>query len=268
MGFWKNIFARGKDYFIPAVFALLPRKSRTAYEVMMSAVIAQVDHTPIRFYMDLERAMISVLDDMMTETSIKVCLFHWKQCLFREVCAKQLRPTLEQNAEFDTLMNLIYVMPFVPSCDVMDAWKTVTVPEYNEFKDSYPTSSKNFMDYIQRTYIGTKNRCPMYEHAMWSAHDSILEDCHLTNNAIESFNRSFNISATRTPNVWRTIESFQREDRLAKLKCLQIRRGDYVDSNPGRKQEVKDRYEKIKQIMHGYQRDCMGDFFQALIGKV
>lgn len=108
--------------------------------------------------MDLERAMIAAIDEVMPTAETIICSFHWKQCILREVGLKGLKTLMNSNENFDTLVSLIYVLPYVPPRDLLAAWRQVILAEYNAWKEDYPPAVKTYLDYIQRTYVGTKTR--------------------------------------------------------------------------------------------------------------
>ena len=85
---------------------------------------------------------------------------------------------------------------------------------------------------------------------------------------MESFNRSFNLSGSRRPNIWQSIKAFQREERLAKQKTLELRRGDNVETNPGRKKYNLTKSEAMKEIVNNYDNEHIEEFFQLMINKV
>ena len=108
----------------------------------------------------------------------------------------------------------------------------------------------------------------MFPFSMWNQWHCVMDDIPTTNNAVESFNRSWNLSSNRKPNLWQTIDAFKREDSLANQKLTELLSGDYVDPNPGRKLQSEARIEKIKNIMLSYNKDDLETYFKTMIYKV
>lgn len=148
-GFVNDNNGSGK-IFRPAVFALLPRKNKTTYVKLLKAVGREVKYQPAKLLMDLEKAMITAVEETMPDTSVLVCSFHWKQCILREVGLKGLKKLQNESTNFDTLVHLIYVLQFVPPAEVLRAWNAVIMDEFKNWKDEYPPQVKTFLDYIQR----------------------------------------------------------------------------------------------------------------------
>jgi len=235
---------------------------------LLRAIVEKVRSEPDYFMLDLERAMIAAIEEVIPRADTVICSFHWKQCILREVSLKGLKTLMNNNDNFDTLVSLIYVLPYVPPRDLLTVWRVVIMAEYNAWKEQYPPAVKNYLDYIQRTYVGTKTRGPAFAHNAWSLYDRVLNDSKLTNNDIESFNSAFNGSSTKRPNVWQTVKAFQREETLADQRVLELRRHELTVEHRGRAQRLKEKQACIKEIVQSYNPDYIEDYFKALFQKV
>lgn len=140
--------------------------------------------------------------------------------------------------------------------------------EFNLYKDEYPVGAKNFIDYVQRTYIGAKGRAPMFSPDIWNLYRRILDNDITTNNSLEAFNRTFNGSACRKSNVWQTVTSFQREDRLFKQRVSEMSRGIFLDQNPGKKRRSLEKHNFVKNIVLKYEDMLLEEYFHSLVYKV
>ena len=117
----------------------------------------------------------------------------------------------------------------------------------------------NYYQYFERTYIGqltrTGRRSPMFEINIWNHHDRIIHnDFMMTNNGLESYNSSWTPTVPKNASVWTVIESFNKEDSMAKVTRLEDLRGVHQAHNRTRQLNCAARKEELKNICENWSR--------------
>ena len=275
-GFYQLYFIFGctkNKLLIPAAYCILPSKQEQVYSTVLTELQKAIDRPPRLIVMDFEKSMMNAIHDIFDSTNVHGCLFHWKQCLQRQLGFKGVKTLYNQNDNFQTLVNLLYVLAYVPEGDIPFAWEKVILSEYNEWKEEYPENVSDYLSYVEKTYVGSKisrNRRapPSFPYSMWSQWSSMMDATPTTNNAVESFNRSYNLSSNRKPNLWQTIDSFKRENSIGFQKLTEITSGEYRDPNPAKKRKSEERRDNIMGLMSTYSKQNIEEYFETMIYKV
>jgi len=121
-----------------------------------------------------------------------------------------------------------------------------------------------FTSYLRQTWIGTPSKPPRFNPQMWSMWDVCLENKPTTNNAVESFNRSWNLSVGSSPSVWKVIRSIKQEICLADKKTVELMNGQHRNTNPGRKLNVKEFHDKRVSCMKSYKKHDLHSYKRAM----
>ena len=110
-------------------------------------------------------------------------------------------------------------------------------------------------NYLEHTYMGkrhtrTNTTAPPFSPSMWSLHQTVLGDSVrvLTNNSQECFNRVWNNTQAKSPNVGSVIAGFQREVRLMSDTLREVRTYCPDNHNAERKKQNV-RYNQISKIL-------------------
>ena len=119
------------------------------------------------------------------------------------------------------------------------------------------------LKYLERTWIGKKveargnkpasRRAPIFALDTWNVFIAIQEkDPIVTNNTLESFNRTWNQEMGVNSNIWRIINGFKNKESEVKHTLVSNAAGRDLNTNSGRNSLVQGHYERIAGITGKY----------------
>ena len=73
------------------------------------------------------------------------------------------------------------------------------------------------------TWIGTAKKAARFSHMMWTQYRNEMDQEATTNNAVESFNRSWNLAIGRKPTIWKVIRHFKAEHHHATKRANEVK---------------------------------------------
>ena len=80
---------------------------------------------------------------------------------------------------------------------------------------------EEFGFYYENTWIEKRSgRSPLFPVELWNHYQTILDDGVATNNMLESFNRTWNKLAGKSPNVWELREIMVKQEAEARRTFL------------------------------------------------
>ena len=211
---------------IPACFCLLPNKK--CYGTLFSVLKGLLDDAtcPEKTMVDFEKGVHNRVVEFFPGVTISGCLFHFKQCVRRNMSERGCLTLYNDDVEFQQLVAMIYCLPFVPPDAVVDTYDSVVKPYFDEHfnvwaENDYEVETLDFMNYFERTFIGqltrTGRRAALFKVDNWNHYNEVINDDFVTtNNGLESYNSSWTPCIPRNASVWSVIESFQKEDSLSK----------------------------------------------------
>ena len=114
-----HVLRNGRNFV--GIYALLLNKRIDTYVELLNEVRRFTnDVVPESFMVDFEQAMINALGQMYPGISLKGCLEHLSQCIFRKVQELGLLPTYIADIDFCTNIRMIAAISFVPFEDVIN----------------------------------------------------------------------------------------------------------------------------------------------------
>ena len=106
---------------------------------------------------------------------------------------------------------------------------------------------------LARTGRRASRRPPIFANDMWNVYLGILEeDPVVTNNGLESWNRTWNQEMGTKPNMWKIIQGFLNQESETKRILVSNAAGRDMNTNMGRKSLVKSHCERIAIIVLQY----------------
>ena len=122
---------------------------------------------------------------------------------------------------------------------------------------------EEYVKYMDQTWIGkvglartgrrTSRRPPIFANDTWNVYSGILEeDPVVTNNGLESWNRTWNQEMGMKPNMWKIIQGFVNQESETKRIIVSNAAGRDMNTNMGRKSLVKSHYERIANIVQQF----------------
>ncbi|CAF3026468.1 unnamed protein product [Rotaria sp. Silwood2] len=138
---------RGKT--LPLVYALLPNKNQGTYEEYFRVVAQHVQHKPKFITIDFEKAAENAFAIVFPQCEIFGCFFHFKQCIWRNICELGLKKQFLENDDSRHTMKNLAALAFIPERNVIE--------EFNQIKENTPEvldgKQKKIFDYIHIYFI-------------------------------------------------------------------------------------------------------------------
>ena len=124
----------------------------------------------------------------------------------------------------------------------------------------------NFLTYVERTYLGKKNRqgyrgAPLFLIRMWNICERVLNGKDITSNSVESWNSRWNNTLGTNKSLYSVINAFKNEDALARVKFRQVIAGRTSDPNPSRKDRKEARLNRLKDAISNFKVDVKDYMF-------
>lgn len=201
----------------PAVYALLPNKSRETYNRFFTVIkeaLQDLNITlqPPRVLVDFEGALLQSVRLHFPGADVKGCFFHFAQCLWRWVQTHGHVVMYRENEEFRTLVKHSAALAFLPPANVRLAWGTMRL---NLSDGSLPAEA--FIAYFSSTWMKD------FPVALWNHWESSGDR---TNNRLEGWHNRLNRLAGRDhPNIYQLVALLKKEEAVSEVKILQLRTG-------------------------------------------
>ena len=108
-----------------------------------------------------------------------------------------------------------------------------------------------------------KRHSPLFSLETWSQYEPILEDGPSTNNVLESWNRTWNMIASKY-NLWKIIQHLKKQDAEARRVLLSNTVGQDLHNNPGRKEFFVESRERLKRVVSQWAQIPESDFVSQI----
>ena len=256
---------------LPCAFSLLPNKRGETYELMLNKIFELVgDNRALSTVIcDFEQSIWRSMAVFAPDVDRRGCQFHYRKAIYTKLGELGLQAFYNGNVEFNEIMHRVFALSFVPVEDVVQFYEeqiVSAIEEKIENNDIWRDGSEeleDFIRYMDRTWIGkiglprngreASRRPPLFHHDMWNVYKGILEnDPVMTNNGMESWNRTWNQEMGVKPNMWKVIKGFVKTESETKRILVTNAAGRDLNSNTGRKSLVKNQYERISNIVRQY----------------
>ena len=208
------------DRCLPFIFALLPNKAESTYNALFDVLHDLKQLNPQSVMSDYEKGLRNAVQCKFPNATIRGCLFHFNQCIYRAIQNDGLKKRYDSDADFALNIRHLSALAFVPPADV-----TATF-EFLENTNHFLPEAQPVVEYFEDVWVGRPRRTlrkpPQYDHASWNCYNATLEGLPRTNNAVEGWHRGFDALTTRYhDSLWETIENFKREQALTELTLEQ-----------------------------------------------
>lgn len=240
---------------IPLVYGLLIGKSADNYDDFFEKVLEQDDFRPETILTDFEAGTIKSVKGILPNATHKGkniyysitliivllgCLFHFGQCVWRQVQSKGLATKYQEDEIFRLNVKRLIALAFLPLANVATGFDLVT----GEFDDD----ADDLLDYFEKTWIGEPKRRgkkfiinfltshlflkgigrkkPQFEHTLWNIYDRVVADLPRSNNSVEGWHSAF---ATRVaiahPTIKKLADKIRREQSKFEIDIAQLLQG-------------------------------------------
>ena len=218
---------------IPCVYALLPNKSQATYTMLLQQLMTiNGNLNPVTIMVDFEQAMINSVHQVLPNTQVKGCFYHFSQNVYRKIQEHGLQQRYQEDTDFALKLRMIPALTFVLPQDVIAAFE-----EY--FEDTYAGRSQH-----------QRRRPPIFGNDLWNMFDRAQDELPRTNNSVEGWHRSFQSNVgSNHPNFWNFVDFIKREQALQQVHLTQALAGHAPQ--PGRK-TYSDLKARILTILRDY----------------
>ena len=193
------------------VFALLPSKPEIVYEQFFTTVCNAVrndnSNDPDGFLVDFETAAINAIRNVLLQTDISGCFFHFSSNLWKHIQGTGLQERYMNDPQFGLQLRMIAALAFVSPQDVVNSFDELCVIIRNQYDGDIDEG----LDYFEDTYIGrfrrnTPRGPPLFPIELWNMFNRTAEELPRTNNSTEAWHNSFqaNVSSTH-PTFWKFL---------------------------------------------------------------
>ncbi|KAB0805089.1 hypothetical protein PPYR_02059 [Photinus pyralis] len=211
---------------IPALYALLPNKTKATYQRMLQHIkVLQPGLQPRRLMTDFEQAAIQAFDEEFPNIEKTGCFFHLSQSVWRKVQNEGLTARYQNDHEFSRWIRMIPSLAFLPPDRVTQSFEDLLDDP------DFPQEALPIANYFEDTYIGRINRrgrqAPLFPIQFWNVYQRTLNGQHRTNNDVEGWHRSFQETCgSLFPNIYRFINCLKRQQGLHNFEMVQILAGN------------------------------------------
>ena len=247
---------------LPLVYTSMANKTEERYNKLFSELKALGPTLLPRTIMtDFECAAINAFRAVFPDSDQQGYYFHFSQCLFRRIQSNGLQQLYESDAGFALKMCMIAAIAFVPIANV------VTSFEHLIDNTDFPEEAQSVLDYFEDTWIGRPNRrlvCrpPRFDHVLWNCFDAAKFCTSKTNNACESWHRSFNeLIGASHPTIWKFLKILKGEQARNETILEQYTTG--VEP-PRKKKKYKDTALRIQTIVNDFENRLLLDYLRGI----
>lgn len=252
------------NFVFPVVFCLTQQKDEETYreiyrQLRLLAEDFQLTLNPQISMSDFELANLNALRGSFDGISIRGCLFHFTQNIFKNAVNRGLRiPFFDlEDPNIRNQVRYLMALPFIPLEDLMETYDMLEA----DFEDERVL---DLAEYFEVTYLrgrparGRRRATPpRYPPPTWNVYQSVLNRQARTNNKVESFHSRFQrIVVAHHLNIWRFIGELQKEQQDTEAAVTQLLGGhghlrDPINStyvrNQRRVETIVGNYEEYKQ---------------------
>ncbi|CAF4631856.1 unnamed protein product, partial [Rotaria sp. Silwood2] len=155
-------------------------------------------------------------------------LFHFGQCLWREVQSLGLQNKYTNDDKFRINVKKLMGLAFVPVGDVLKAYSSLI----NDFDDE----DYLLLDYFERVWVGQKKSSrrdkPRFSLQLWNIYDRVIQDLSRSNNAIEGWHHAFNTSVSiKHPSITKLAKCILRVQARFEIDIERLRAGELPKKN-------------------------------------
>jgi hypothetical protein len=209
---------------VPVVYCITRRKDQNTYDrIFQFLKDRRPNLSPLTVMIDFEMAVIQSLQHHFPEAEIQGCLFHFGQCLWRNVQRLGLQGWYRDDANNALIIKSFQALAFVPPNRVTEAFQELM----GSLDDETDELLSDFLSYFEATWIGVvqrgRRRRPLFAVSLWNVNARVEQDLPRTNNSIEGWHHSFDLRVAIThPTIRRLSAKLVKEQASNELLLEQV----------------------------------------------
>jgi hypothetical protein len=208
------------------------------------------------------------------------CLFHFGQCLWREIQLLGLQNKYTTNDKFRMNVKKLMALAFLPVSDVTKGYSTIV--------DDFDDEDYALLDYFERVWVGQKkgrgswsfnciySMCliicniysgnqrskPRFSLHLWNTYERVVKDLPRSNNAVEGWHNAFNNRVSvKHPSITKLAKCIIREQSRFETDIERLRTGE----QPRKKKKVyADLDARLKRIAMSYNVDNIEEYLYRI----
>ena len=269
---------------VPTAWFLLPNKEYTTYKMILNCLKNLGVEAPANFHVDFEAAAIKAIKEEYPESNIVGCTVHFKRCLRSHLQDKGLLHEYNSDSEVQTFIRYLWAMALVPPSQIVTVWEEFVMKNIVEADEDsadndgegdvardYNMAMESFIKYFEGTWIGLVNsrtgmrKRPKFEHKVWNKFTAIMADEDETTNKSEAWNSASKGCMVMKPSIWSVINTFKKEESLARSRMQSAAMDTLQDSNPGRTKKREKRKASLKAVVGKFGSIPLKEWFNMAI---
>ena len=177
---------------VPVAFVLMSRRRKIDYEAVFKHLVEKLGNQQNvkRVVADFEAAAWVAVRNVLghTVTSVKGCLFHFNQAVYRQICKLDLKISYINDPEVRRLCRSLMALPMLPENHIKAAFELLVVNIEAGDPLKIP-KCKKLVTYMRNTWINGR----LFNPASWCwYHENIR-----TNNDVEGWHSGLNVRANK-----------------------------------------------------------------------
>ncbi|CAF0963335.1 unnamed protein product [Didymodactylos carnosus] len=220
---------------IPLVYGLLIDKSAADYNKFFEKILDEDNFDPESILTDFETGTIKLIKEMFPNVLHKGCLFHFGQCVWRQIQTRGLSTKYKDDEDFCWSVKNFLALAFLPLVKGLD----LVAGEFDDDADG-------FVEYFEKVWIedrkkrGNGRTKPQFEHDLWNVYERVVNDVPHPINSIEGWRSAFATRVSIThPTIAKLAEESIKVNENRNLECLCIQTS-----------QMKAWFEKYPNIVH------------------
>lgn len=244
-------------YTFPLIYCISTRKTEAFYRDVLDrlkthAAELNFELNPEIILSDYEIAFMNAARAIFPNSSIKGCLFHLTQSIYKQVVIKGLKSQYHNVSVIRDFVQKLLALPFVPEGDIQNVFDDIveTMPETSSDDEE---KLLDLINYVERTYVRGRRGTARFPPNIWCVYPLVLNKYQRTTNEAEGWHSRFqSLINTHHAGIWKFLEFLQKDQRQNEIMMIQIAAGHTRVRYP-----IKGKYKsnqlQVEQIVNRYQ---------------
>ncbi|CAF1091814.1 unnamed protein product [Rotaria sordida] len=233
---------------IPLVYVLLIGKDTNDYNKFFEQLMLHYDYDPESILVDFESGTLKSTKAVFPDAIQIGCLFHFGQCLWRELQLLGLQKKYIDDDKFRINVKKLMSLAFVPVNDVIKGYSLII--------NDFDAEDYDLLNYFERVWVGQKKGRgsrrgkPKFSIQLWNIYERVIQDLPRSNNAIEGWHHAFNNRVSiKHPSITKLAKCILREQSRFEIDIERLRAGE----QPKKKKKVYENLDaRLKRIALSY----------------